>query len=44
MAAIESQQRFLLEHGYIESAFSVQDWIDEGPLQAARELIETEDA
>ena len=44
VAAIESQQRFLLEHGYIESAFSVSDWIDERPLQAARDLIEAEDA
>jgi ABC-type nitrate/sulfonate/bicarbonate transport system substrate-binding protein len=44
VAAIESQQRFLLEHGYIESGFSVPEWIDERPLQAARELIETEGA
>ena len=27
---IESQQAFLLEHGYIESAFDVRAWIDPG--------------
>ena len=36
VAAIESQQAFLLEHGYIESAFDVRAWIDPGPLAAAR--------
>ena len=35
VAAIESQQAFLLEHGYIESAFDVREWIDAGPLAAA---------
>ncbi len=44
VAAIESQQAFLHEHGYIESTFSVREWIDEGPLNAARELIDAEAA
>ena len=39
VAAIESQQRFLLEHGYIADAFDVREWIDAGPLAAARELV-----
>ncbi|MEA2303956.1 MAG: hypothetical protein QOH43_1236 [Solirubrobacteraceae bacterium] len=39
VAAIESQQRFLLEHGYITAAFDVREWIDPRPLQAARELL-----
>lgn len=44
VAAIESQQAFLLEHGYIDSAFSVRDWIDPAPLAAARELVASEAA
>ena len=40
VAAIESQQRFLLEHGYIDAGFDVRAWIDAGPLAAARELVE----
>ena len=39
VAAIESQQRFLLEHGYIADAFDVREWIDASPLAAARELV-----
>lgn len=39
VAAIESQQAFLLEHGYIEDSFDVHEWIDEGPLRAARALL-----
>ncbi|MEN3281721.1 MAG: hypothetical protein V7607_2861 [Solirubrobacteraceae bacterium] len=39
VGAIESQQRFLLEHGYIANGFDVREWIDERPLQAARELL-----
>ena len=39
VAAIESQRDFLLEHGFIESTFDVHEWIDEGPLRAARELL-----
>jgi ABC-type nitrate/sulfonate/bicarbonate transport system substrate-binding protein len=39
VSAIESQQHFLLEHGYIESVFDVREWIDAGPLAAARELV-----
>jgi ABC-type nitrate/sulfonate/bicarbonate transport system substrate-binding protein len=37
--AIASQQRFLLEHGYIEEGFDVAEWVDAGPLNAARELL-----
>jgi ABC-type nitrate/sulfonate/bicarbonate transport system substrate-binding protein len=37
--AIESQQRFLLEHGFIDDAFDVREWLDEGPLHAAHELL-----
>lgn len=40
VAAIESQRDFLLEHGFIESTFDVHEWIDEGPLNAARELVD----
>jgi ABC-type nitrate/sulfonate/bicarbonate transport system substrate-binding protein len=40
--AIESQQRFLLEQGYIEAGFDVREWIDERPLKAARELLAAE--
>jgi ABC-type nitrate/sulfonate/bicarbonate transport system substrate-binding protein len=40
VAAIESQQAFLLEHGYIESAFDVHEWIDPGPLAAAHALLD----
>ena len=36
VAAIESQQAFLLEHGYIETAFDVRAWIDPAPLAAAK--------
>ena len=42
MAAIKSQQAFLLEHGYIEQAFDVGDWIDAGPLDAAHALLAAE--
>jgi ABC-type nitrate/sulfonate/bicarbonate transport system substrate-binding protein len=37
--AIESQQRFLLEHGFITAGFDVREWIDEGPLADAHELL-----
>jgi ABC-type nitrate/sulfonate/bicarbonate transport system substrate-binding protein len=40
VAAIESQRDFLLEHGFIDSTFDVHEWIDEGPLNAARELVD----
>jgi ABC-type nitrate/sulfonate/bicarbonate transport system substrate-binding protein len=40
VAAIESQRDFLLEHGFIERTFDVHEWIDEGPLTAARELVD----
>jgi ABC-type nitrate/sulfonate/bicarbonate transport system substrate-binding protein len=39
VAAIESQQRFLLEHGYIAEGFDVREWIDPAPLQAAHALV-----
>jgi ABC-type nitrate/sulfonate/bicarbonate transport system substrate-binding protein len=39
IAAIESQQAFLLQHGYIASSFDVREWIDPRPLTAARELL-----
>lgn len=42
VAAIESQQAFLLEHGYIDNAFDVQEWIDEGPLRDAHALLAAE--
>ena len=42
VAAIKSQQAFLLEHGYIEQAFDVGDWIDAGPLDAAHALLAAE--
>lgn len=42
--AIESQQAFLLEHGYIENGFDVREWIDEGPLQAAHAILADEAA
>ena len=41
VAAIESQQAFLLEHGYIANGFDVREWIDERPLRAAHELLAT---
>lgn len=44
VAAVESQQRFLLEHGYIADGFDVREWIDAGPLDAARELLAAEGA
>jgi ABC-type nitrate/sulfonate/bicarbonate transport system substrate-binding protein len=40
VAAIESQQAFLLQHGYISSAFDVHEWIDAGPLEAAHALLD----
>ncbi|MDO8211678.1 ABC transporter substrate-binding protein [Conexibacter sp. CPCC 206217] len=42
VAAIESQQAFLLAHGFIENAFDVRAWVDPAPLQAARELLAAE--
>lgn len=42
VAAIESQKRFLLAHGFIAEDFDVGEWIDEGPLQAAHELLAAE--
>jgi ABC-type nitrate/sulfonate/bicarbonate transport system substrate-binding protein len=39
VAAIESQRDFLLEHGYIDNRFDIADWIDEGPLEAARAIV-----
>lgn len=39
VAAIESQQAFLLQHGYIENAFDVREWTDPAPLAAAHELL-----
>jgi ABC-type nitrate/sulfonate/bicarbonate transport system substrate-binding protein len=39
VAAIESQQAFLLEHGYIRDGVDVREWIDPAPLAAARELV-----
>ncbi len=39
VAAIESQKRFLLEHGFIAADFDVTEWIDGGPLRAAHELL-----
>jgi len=44
VAAIESQQAFLLEHGYIENGFDVREWIDEGPLTEARKLVAADPA
>jgi ABC-type nitrate/sulfonate/bicarbonate transport system substrate-binding protein len=44
VAAIESQQAFLLEHGYIENGFDVNEWIDAGPLQAAHAILAAESA
>jgi ABC-type nitrate/sulfonate/bicarbonate transport system substrate-binding protein len=37
--AIEAQKRFLLHHGYITADFDVREWIDAGPLDAARALL-----
>lgn len=42
ISAIETQQAFLLRHGYIEQAFDVQEWIDAGPLAAAHDLLAAE--
>jgi ABC-type nitrate/sulfonate/bicarbonate transport system substrate-binding protein len=39
VAAIESQKRFLLQHGFIEQDFDVRAWIDPAPLQAAHALL-----
>jgi ABC-type nitrate/sulfonate/bicarbonate transport system substrate-binding protein len=39
VAAIESQQAFLLEHGYIDAGFDVRSWIDPSPLAAAKDLL-----
>jgi ABC-type nitrate/sulfonate/bicarbonate transport system substrate-binding protein len=39
VAAIESQQAFLLEHGYIDAGFDVRAWIDPNPLAAAKDLL-----
>jgi ABC-type nitrate/sulfonate/bicarbonate transport system substrate-binding protein len=36
--ALEAQKDFLLRHGYIERDFEIGDWIDAGPLEAAREI------
>ena len=40
VAAIEPQRDFLLRHGFIDRSFDVHEWIDEGPLNAARELVD----
>ncbi len=37
LLALESQQRFLLDHGYIERSFAIDQWVDARFLQAARE-------
>jgi len=39
VAELEIRKRFLLEHGFIKSDFSLQEWIDPGPLLAAHRLI-----
>src|SRR4051794_5857184 len=39
VSGIEAQQRFLLEHGYIDEGFDVRAWIDPAPLEAARALL-----
>lgn len=33
------QKTFLWTHGFIDNDFALNDWIDERPLQAARELL-----
>ena len=42
IAAIEVQKRFLLDHGFIQEDFDVQEWVAHGPLQAARESADRE--
>lgn len=38
--ALEQQKAFLLAEGFIEYDFSVHEWIDRGPLDRARELLD----
>jgi ABC-type nitrate/sulfonate/bicarbonate transport system substrate-binding protein len=44
VAAIESQQQFLLRWGFIERAIDVDAWIADGPLREARALVDAEPA
>lgn len=37
LLALESQQRFLLDHGYIERSFAIDQWVDGRFLKAARD-------
>jgi 2'-hydroxybiphenyl-2-sulfinate desulfinase len=40
--ALESQKRFLYDHGYIENDFDIEKWADHSFLKAARAQIEAE--
>ncbi|MGE0799781.1 MAG: ABC transporter substrate-binding protein [Lautropia sp.] len=37
VAAVASQQRFLLEHGFVSKDFSIDDWVDPTPMNLAIE-------
>ncbi len=42
VAELEIRKQFLLEHGFINDDFSLQEWIDPGPLLAAQKLVSTQ--
>lgn len=39
IALFEKQKKFLWLHGFVERDFSINDWIDPRPLEAARALL-----
>lgn len=39
LALLEEQKKFLWLHGFIENDFSLADWVDTRPLEAARRLL-----
>jgi ABC-type nitrate/sulfonate/bicarbonate transport system substrate-binding protein len=41
LALFNLQKRFMLTHGFLDRDFSLADWVDAKPLQAARELLKT---
>jgi ABC-type nitrate/sulfonate/bicarbonate transport system substrate-binding protein/ribulose-5-phosphate 4-epimerase/fuculose-1-phosphate aldolase len=41
LALFNLQKRFMLIHGFLDRDFSLDDWVDAKPLQAARELLNT---
>ncbi len=42
--ALKVRKHFLLEHGFLERDFNVDDWIDREPLRRAKKLLESDRA